>query len=232
MSTLSEHDRFGLTRRPPCVRSEDDRGGCFVAPLLTRKSWPTGRKIRRNSGSFMHGGRPTGRWELAMTGAGNDRWAMTSEANRASTRTYPVLTRQCRKQRARRREVRRVKPFTEATVDRRKHIPRLARPVLTKPQASEADRGAQFPELGVLSSGHLKRASEAMFSRRHGPARRLPRQHRPVKPMQFGIEPGLAAAFRLRQRRGDRGARFGEQPRPDQRFRHPGHAFSMADDPS
>src|ERR1700721_1533434 len=36
--------------------------------LLTRKSWPTGRKIRRNSGCFMHGCRPTGRWELAVGG--------------------------------------------------------------------------------------------------------------------------------------------------------------------
>src|ERR1700722_14550117 len=59
-----------------------DRGGCFVAPLLTRKSWPTGRKIRRNSGSFMHGGRPTGRWELAMT------WTRGG-----STRTYHALVR-------------------------------------------------------------------------------------------------------------------------------------------
>src|ERR1700722_3251038 len=64
-----------------------DRGDCFVASLLTRKSWPTGRKIRRNSGSFLHGGRPTGRWELAMTGGGAPR----NDGGRRSSRRQSAL---------------------------------------------------------------------------------------------------------------------------------------------
>src|ERR1700722_8713243 len=43
MRTLSEHDGFGLARRPPCVRREDDRGGCLVAPLLVMTSGANSR---------------------------------------------------------------------------------------------------------------------------------------------------------------------------------------------
>ena len=91
-------------------------------------------------------------------------------------------------------QILRLEALRKPAVHRLEEDTRLLRPALPMPQPGETRRGAEFEELGILSTRNLERPSKQSFGFRPSTQQDLA-----LEAMQFGVPVGLSESLRCRQ---------------------------------